>query len=111
MAGDCAQLIMLQLPEAARQVWLAVKNLAASSLLRKDVVPVVVPELPFSSSLRKVIGDAANPLPLRCVGDIRVILPLLGIWAVVFVGHCAFLLQLLQSIRDAKAGSREQSSM
>jgi hypothetical protein len=70
-----------------------VRSLAELSLLRKDVVPVVVPELPFLSSLRKVIGEAAHPLPLGSVSGIRVILLVLSIWSVVFANYCAFLLQ------------------
>jgi hypothetical protein len=68
-----------------------VKSLT-ESLLRKDVVPVVVPELPFFGSLRKVIGEAAYPLPLGGVGDIRVILLLLSLWTVIFASHCVSLL-------------------
>jgi hypothetical protein len=71
-------------------------------------VRFVVPELPLFSSLRKVIGEAAYPLSLGSAGGILVILLILSIWAVVFGGHCVFLLQWLESIRDAKAGSREQ---
>jgi hypothetical protein len=74
-------------------------------------VPIVVPELPFFSSLCKVIGEAAYPLSLGSVGGIRVILLVLSIWTVVFAGHCDVLLQWLESIRDAKARSREQLSM
>ena len=70
----------------------AVKSLTESSLLRKDVVVVIVPELPFFSSLRKVVGQAAYPFSLGSVGGIRVALLFLSIWAFVFAGHCAFLL-------------------
>jgi hypothetical protein len=91
MAEDCGQLMMLQvsrsIPSDVRQ---PVKNLAESSLLRKDVVSVVVPELPFLSSLRKVIGEAAYPLFLGGVGDIRLVLLLLCIRNAVFARHCAF---------------------
>jgi hypothetical protein len=69
-----------------------VKNLTESSLLRKDVVTVIVPELPFFSSLRKVVGEAAYPFSLGSVGGIRVVLLFLSIWTLVFAGHCAFLL-------------------
>ena len=70
----------------------AVKNLTESSLLRKDVVAVVVPELPFFSSLRQIIGEAAYPFSLGSVGGIRVVLLFLSIWTLLFAGHCAFLL-------------------
>ena len=89
MAEDCG-LMMLQFPEASRRmVRRPVKNPAESSLLRKDVVPVVVPKLPFFGAFRKVIGDAAYPLSLGSVGGILLILLLLSIWTVVFASHCA----------------------
>ena len=89
MAEDCG-LMMLQFPEASRRmVRRPVKNPAESSLLRKDVVPVVVPKLPFFGAFRKVIGEAAYPLSLGSVRGILLILLLLSIWTVVFASHCA----------------------
>jgi hypothetical protein len=82
-----------------------------SPLLCKYIVPLVVTELPFLTPLRKFIGETAYPLFLGSFGGVGVLLLFLRIWTVVFAGHCAFLLHSLESIRDAKAGSREQPSM
>jgi hypothetical protein len=59
-------------------------------LLCKDVVALVVTELPFLSPLRKFIGEAAYPFSIGSFGGVVVILPFLDIWAVVFAGHCVF---------------------
>jgi hypothetical protein len=100
MAEDCGQLVMCSVSRSITpDVRRAVKDLTESAilrkspLLRKDVVPVVVTELPFLSPLRKVIGEAAYPLSLGSVGGGGVILLVLSIWPVVFAAHCAFLLR------------------
>jgi hypothetical protein len=60
MAEDCGQLVMCSVSRSITpDVRRAVKDLTESPLLRKDVVPVVVTELPLLSPLRKVIGEAA----------------------------------------------------
>jgi hypothetical protein len=90
----------------------AVKNLYPEApLLCEDIVPLVVAGLPFLSPLGKFIGEAAYQFCLASCEGVSVILLFLRIWTVVVVGHCAFLLQYLESIRDAKAGSGEQPSM
>ena len=60
------------------------------SLLCKDVVPLVVMELPLFSSRCKFIGEAAYPFSIGSFSGVVVILPFLRIWTVVFAGHCAF---------------------
>jgi hypothetical protein len=64
--------------------------LSGLSLLCKDVVPLVVTELPYLSPLRKFIGDAAYLFSLGRFGGVEIILPFLRIWTVVFAAHCAF---------------------
>ena len=73
-------------------------------LLCEDIVALVVTELPFLSALRKIIGEVAYPLFLGSVGGVGLFLLFLRIWTVVFARHCAFLLQYLESMRDAKVG-------
>jgi hypothetical protein len=94
MAEDYGQLVMCSVSRSITpDVRRAVKDLTESPLLRKDVVPIVVTELPFLSPLRKVIGEAAYPLSLGSVGGGGVILLVLSILTVVFAAHCAFLLR------------------
>ena len=80
----------------------------AGPLLCEDVVPIVVTELSFLSPPRKFIGEVAYPFLLGCSGGVGVLLLFQRIRIVAFVnqcvGHCAFLLQYLQSICDARAG-------
>ena len=80
----------------------------AGPLLCEDVVPIVVTELSFLSPPRKFIGEVAYPFLLGSSGGVGVLLLFQRIRIVAFVnqcvGHCAFLLQYLQSICDARAG-------
>jgi hypothetical protein len=84
-----------------------VKNLSPElPLLCKDVVPLVVTELPFLSPFRRFIGETAYPFSLGSFGGVGVILLFPHIWTVVFAVHCAFSPSIAESIRDARAGSR-----
>jgi hypothetical protein len=75
-------------------------------LLCKDILLRVITLLPFPASPRSLVRYAAYPLSLGGYGGAEVVVLFLCICIVGFVGHCAFLLHYLESIRNATDGVR-----